>query len=551
MCTPKLRRNIVAGLILAGLGLAGMAASTVTAQPPYNATKEPASFAAKKNGTVYTNKRIFNLPVTLPERERAKLSGLLLYVKTATSEWVRYTNISPQEDKFIYRAEKDGEFWFLVATVDRDGRTSPQLSEARNLPPSLKVVIDTQPPSIDVQSGRAQNGDLLLKCVMADENPNQGSIRLICRGESGERMVEPMEPDTGLFKITRADGVPIRVVGSDMCRNTVSQELLLGKEFGGADPAPGMGRSDMTSRETFSPPQPMSISMQTEKMIAAAKNEFPAIVDVNNTPISPMISPMDQGQRPQPMPQPVFGTEPLPQIPSVAAPFNGPSVLSPINGPSVFGGTSTSNSLPSNRTILNTNQASVDYRIDQTGPSGVGKVQIYVTDDQGQSWKLLKEDFNKRSPVDVKLPGEGLFGVNVVVTNGNGFGGTPPRSGETPSCWIEVDTTPPMVQFQAPELLPMSGGLEIRWTASDKNIASEPINLYYRTSQGGPWQPIAKNLKNDGHYRWSIPKGSGAEFFFKIEAVDQVGNMAQSVTPTPLVLDMTEPRGVVIRVSGR
>ena len=87
---------------------------------------------------------------------------------------------------------------------------------------------------------------------------------------------------------------------------------------------------------------------------------------------------------------------------------------------------------PGNRKILNTRQASVEYRIDQPGSSGVGKVEIYLTSDQGQTWQRLKEDVAKRSPVDIELPGEGLFGISVVVTNGNGFGGSPPKNGQQP-----------------------------------------------------------------------------------------------------------------------
>ncbi len=80
--------------------------------------------------------------------------------------------------------------------------------------------------------------------------------------------------------------------------------------------------------------------------------------------------------------------------------------------------------------ILNSTHATIDYRIDQVGPSGVGKVEVYLTGDGGQNWQRLQEDKDKRSPAEIDLPGEGLFGIRLAITNGNGFGGTPPTHGD-------------------------------------------------------------------------------------------------------------------------
>ncbi len=81
---------------------------------------------------------------------------------------------------------------------------------------------------------------------------------------------------------------------------------------------------------------------------------------------------------------------------------------------------------PADRRIINTTHASIDYRIDTVGPSGVGKVEVYVTHDEGKSWRRVVEDVDRSTPADIDLPGEGLFGVRLAITNGNGFGGTPP-----------------------------------------------------------------------------------------------------------------------------
>src|SRR5262249_20573477 len=163
------------------------------------------------------------------------------------------------------------------------------------------------------------------------------------------------------------------------------------------------------------------------------------------------------------------------------------------------------------------------YRIGQTGPSGISRVDVYMTADKGQSWSKIAEDADKSSPVEIDLPGEGLYGIRIAITNGNGFGGKAPKSGDRPSFFIEVDATSPFVQWQPIEMAANSGAIDIRWTASDNNMAPEPISIFYRTRPDGVWQPIARNVKNDGVYRWAFPREIAPQFFVKLEAVDMAG----------------------------
>jgi hypothetical protein len=202
------------------------------------------------------------------------------------------------------------------------------------------------------------------------------------------------------------------------------------------------------------------------------------------------------------------------------------------------------------RQVLNTTRVALDYRIDDVGPSGVGRVEVWMTADQGNTWKRQCEDADRHSPAEFDLPGDGLYGVRVVVTNGNGFGGRAPSPGEQPQLWIEADTAAPNVQLREVDPIAKGGNLEVRWTVNDKNLSAEPINLYYATRREGPWQPIARGLKNDGLYRWTFPRDVGSQFFVRLEAVDLAGNVARSEAPNAIVLDMTEPRTTVVGVTG-
>jgi len=201
---------------------------------------------------------------------------------------------------------------------------------------------------------------------------------------------------------------------------------------------------------------------------------------------------------------------------------------------------------PADRKLLNTTTAQLEYRIDTVGPSGISRIDIYVTRDQGRTWEKLAEDTKMRSPASVKLPGEGLYGVRLAIVNGHGFGGRAPKSGDRAQFHFEVDMTAPRAEFRPCEIV--DGAIDLKWNVSDANLGADPINLFYRTRADESWQPIAHNIKNDGAYRWAFPSSIGGQVFVKLEVADQAGNLAKIETPTPILLDQTEPEAVLVDV---
>jgi hypothetical protein len=236
--------------------------------------------------------------------------------------------------------------------------------------------------------------------------------------------------------------------------------------------------------------------------------------------------------------------QPAPASSVITVGHSGNSLVMPTAAAPVAGGSH------SNRQLINTTRASIDYRIDQVGPSGVGKVEVWLTADDGHTWQRFGEDADHRSPAEINLPGEGVFGIRLVVTNGNGFGGKAPVSGDAPSSTLEVDMTRPFAQLREIEPVGSNGTIDIRWTASDKNLGTEPVNLYYAPGREGPWLPIATNLKNDGLYRWTFPRNGVSQFLVRLEVADQAGNTTRCDTQSPVVLDTTEPQVQVIGVNG-
>jgi len=447
----------LAVLVLSGVALLGASAH---AQP-----------APGSPGKIYTRRTAFRLPVKIDDKDRAALDKVQLYVKNGPSEpWVCKVTAPPTQPDFTYHVDHDGEYWFSVVTLDKNGKATP--ADVSREPPGLVVVVDTQAPDFDVRPITAVDGAPYLKCAIKDANPDYASLRVEYKADHGWQALEPMTDQQGMFRVPDSSRGMVRVTVSDRAKNTTSREVN-----------PWSGHTPYAQE-----PSPVV--------------QFPAESHSDKLSMAPPAPPAH-------------------------------------------------NAGPAGLQVINTTHASLEYQIDDLGPSGVGKVEVWITRDEGQTWKLLCEDTDKHSPAEIDLPGDGLFGLSLVVTNGNGTASAPPAHGDVPSWWVEVDTTKPSAQLLG--VRPVSGEdgncCLVSWTASDKNLKSEPIDLYYSTQRDGLWLPIVRALANTGTYRWVLPKGAGSEFWVRMEVSDRAGNTARCDAPQPVVLDSTRPRAHVVGVS--
>jgi len=209
---------------------------------------------------------------------------------------------------------------------------------------------------------------------------------------------------------------------------------------------------------------------------------------------------------------------------------------------------------PQGGLLVNKTHVNIDYNIKKVGPSGVSKIEVYATTDQGLSWKSLGVDTDLHSPLKINLPGEGVYGIRMVAVNGNGFGGQKPNPGDRPNTIIEVDLTGPKIQDWR-VAAGKNGNLDVYWNVADKNIAAEPITLSYRTRANENWKPMTPKMKNSGSYHWPISRDLAAQYFVRLEATDRAGNVSTCETTNPILVDRTEPeiniQGVTVSQSLR
>ena len=97
--------------------------------------------------------------------------------------------------------------------------------------------------------------------------------------------------------------------------------------------------------------------------------------------------------------------------------------------------------------IIGSNRFRLNYGIDSIDPSGVGKVVLWMTRDDGRSWKIWGTDPDRRSPFPVEVTEQGRYGFRIVVKSKDGLTGQGPSSGDDADIWIVVDTTAPLAQI--------------------------------------------------------------------------------------------------------
>lgn len=492
----KTLRRVGALALLAGLTLGGLTARA----------QGPGGMAPAK---MFTNKQQFRLPFNLDDRERQRLREIQLFVRYNGEAWACKETAAPTMKAFTFRAAQDGEYWFSIVTVDTHGRPTP--ADVAKEPPALIVVVDTQQPDVQV-SAVPHGGEDCLRCEVHDANPDPSRVKM--EYQTRDRAWRPLEPVPGCPELFRFPDKAswtgqLRASATDRAENTCTREIAWNSPVGGhADKTAGPAGPDLLPppvRTTALPPPP---------------------------PGPPVPSPSATIQQ-------VVNHDPAP---ATAQPVivNGHEPNAPAREPGL-----------ANRQVLNSTHVVLDYRIDQVGPSGVSKVEVWMTPDEGKSWQRLCEDPDRHSPVEFDLPREGLYGVCIVVTNGNSISDPPPSAGTVPDWWIEVDTTRPTAQLQSvrPGSGDDAGSLLITWAASDKNLGAEPIDLYYATSREGPWMAIGRGIKNDGTYRWAAPRDGVGRYYIRMDVTDRAGNLTRCETPDVVVLDLTHPKAKVLGAS--
>ena len=507
--SERLARGIGRGLALVlVLALVGAVLAEVRAAEPGRSPKVP---------TIYNKRRNFRIPFNVDPADRLKLKEVQLWVsKDSGYNWEPVSRTTPDRPVFSFRAGRDGEFWFAVRTLDTKGRLFP--SEEKMAEPSMKVVVDTTPPIITLESKGRRGSFASVLWDVKDDYLDPKSLVLEYQVEGGRDWRNlPIERFALIGRKDWDAGTaePLKVRGTIADKAGNQSEVLISLSDG-TPTNPGVAARDPAE---FLPPPVSQISSgptlpgrdAAPPPLGLAGDPFPTSPGLDGFPAAPE----------------------LPQSPSP-----------PIASPAPAG---TSSVEPGATQLVSSPRFPLNYAVDDAGPGGPAKVELWVTQDGGKSWFQRGDDQDRTSPFPVDLGGEGTFGLKLVSRSASGLGDDPPAAGESPRMTIEVDSTPPSVQLLPPRVGTGAhlGQVQVVWKSSDVNLAPKSATVSWRAEQAGTrWQPIADGRDANGDFIWTVPTTVPPRFHLRVDVVDGAGNRGFAETPegSPVFLDRARPR---------
>ncbi|MFL5342082.1 MAG: hypothetical protein ACJ8F7_18205 [Gemmataceae bacterium] len=488
--------------------------------------------AAEAPPMVAWKSRKIVIPIQLKPEKLSEVRELLLFVSTDEGRtWSQEARVTPDKHSFQFVAPADGRYLFTVCDVNLQGEKTP--ADLNQVPPGLIVDVDTKPPIVKLSATDRVGDEVVVVWHIEEENPDPSTLKLeyrptndslsswtpvpIIPGPDGQQKFRPSTPGPIMVRMSFQD----KAGNQTQAMNVVAAGAM----------ASTAGSSPIGPVATAPPP-----------VVPAAAGP---IVPINmDSGAAPPASP----PRIEPPMTPIASSTPTPGLP----PRDGFTSSHETVQPAVASNAPAPPAHPDMRSpqLINSTQIKLGYKVKSAGPSGVRRAMLYMTENDGQSWQEIGRDETATGQVTATLPGEGTFGFRIVLESYAGMSKGPPLPGDQPEIRVEVDLTAPHVELYAPAPDPNHRDtLILRWSASDKNLAGNPIDLEYAEKEDGEWHKIA-SPPNTGVYSWKLPPRMPVRVFLRVKACDLAGNIGEARTPTPQLIDLYKPEGELTNITG-
>ncbi|MEZ6058831.1 MAG: hypothetical protein R3C19_00550 [Planctomycetaceae bacterium] len=469
-----------------------------------------------------TQSTSFRIPFTVDAARGTPVAGhAILFSSVDGGPLEQAQRVPATAQGFQFTAPRDGRYAFAVRMTDAAGNLA---AAAGPLVPELEVIVDSTAPNLQLELFEAGPGKALVRWNCSETQISPGSLRIeYAEGNDGRWLPLHVNSATaGQSEIASQPGTVVSVRGSvtDLAgnRGEGSNQLVLSHSGAGMhSPSAGSGVQPMTG------PLPVG---------GAPLNLNPwGQSSETNLPVG-----IGSGHAAAPDAMHEVNSVSVPQIVPTK-----PARVRPVSQPT--------SAIPSSAELVNSQTFEIAYEVDDVGPSGVGRVELFVTEDNGQKWFRYGEDADRQSPFQVDVMGEGTFGFAIRVRNGLGFGDPPPQPGEAPDVLIAVDQTVPVIDFDQPQVLADNhGSVHLNWRVADQSGLVEAVRLEVSSMVGGPWTPVFDWQQNPGHFEWPIQPGTPPSVHFRVLARDAAGNVASAQTSQAVLIDQKRPTARVLRV---
>jgi hypothetical protein len=520
---------------------------------------------------VRTKHTVFSIPFRVPkpqdaEKDAAAERVVLQVSKDLGGSWQPAGEAVPSAGSFTYRADGDGEYWFRLRAIDRQGRTRGGAG------PDMRVLVDAAGPRLAGRVWKGPDGEIVLRYAAVDDSINLESLKVEYRtaGDPGWKTVAAegilarqapahMVGEDIWWAGEKVESLTVRISVTDAAGNQTVRQFTL-------EPAdPNVDQATLAA-EIGVPPLPSGPGDSGAGGFSAVASNAPRTVGAGDRPNNSSSA----------LP---------PSALSGSASSNG-WAAEPAGAWS--GGAPSASESSSGRTRGTTSSVLVHRPVDQvlgqgpnawsldTGPSegppleyrgrplqlsrsrrfawefdipepvnhgAAPRAVLWCTSDGGVTWQRAAEAADGRSPLDVLLPAAGLYGFRLELVAGTDA--AQPRSGVEPESWVGIDEEPPSVDLIGVERLEEAGAttLVIRYTSRDSLPLPRSARLLYSPYPEGPWATIASGIDNQGEYRWQPDRGVPARVFLKLEVGDAAGNIGTGVSAEPVAVSTARATG--------
>ncbi len=531
----------------------------------------------------------FNVQPSLPAEQQP--AQVQLYVTTDRgATWRLAQTISPQAKNFDFRAQTEGEYGFLIRTVDRGGRITPEAAGA----PELRVIVDTTPPKLELTALRGPSGEIRATWKATDPLLNAESLKIEYQISTGTWRQVAIDRTQATVDDANCNG-SVTWWPSDVSPPPASATIRAEIRDRAGNPTRVQAKSQAAAADQFNPTNGDQFTNNPGNPWPDAATTWPS--QSNRGPLDRNVA-TNTNNRAQEQPQDIArstGWNPQRdrrnEYQSREAPDYNQAMVSPINPPirnqmpitdesrdvrrtdpsrrenenRVVNNPPPANGLQANNNrpalprsqepqnsrsgeqprLVNSKSFEMDYEIESIGPSGIAKVELWGTRDGGRTWNSYGVDNDNRSPIRVSVDGEGLYGFRIAVQSGSGLGSPLPRAGDQPEVLIAVDLAKPNVRLTDVQtgVGQRAGEMLIRWETTDAALAVHPVTLLYADKPSGPWSIIAANLDSSGSYAWRPDERIPDQVYLRVEARDEAGNIGVYESADPIPLDRIRPEG--------
>jgi hypothetical protein len=510
--------------------------------------------------------RSVTLPIDYQPEQRKAIQRMELCVSRDQGQtWGIEGVATPDQDHFVFAPKEDGLYWVTMMIVFRDGRKDPP-DIARLSPDRVqKVLVDATPPVVRVKAQRVGE-EIVVEWEVEDKFPNDAATQVLFK-PTGPTAIGDWQPvpaaaitkRSARFKPGTTGPVAVQVATQDLAGNpgSATQEVLAGMPVGYVAPAPPARAEHPAPAPARAPDGPLPPPSLNN---LGSGNPLPPPTIPGASPASPppaapppttdpTPTPVAASGPPQGAPAPFPVADPGPQPIAVGAGYNPPPAAA---------------APQANTQFINYLRFDLQYQL-ENGPSGVSRIDLYVTRDEGRTWTRWSQHDGRESPLHVILDTrfnqqpEGDYGFRLVPVSGAGLTDGAPAAGTPPEMRVHVDVTPPMIKVFAPTADPAQRNtLVLHWEATDRNFGRDPIAIEWSEQPTGPWKPVAgdavvsavgqptasaNRVPNTGSYAWPLPTTLNThKVYLKFTAWDVAGNRSEVVTPSPVLVDLTKPR---------